>query len=84
MHHTQGAHLLRGVIRRPHQRIRLDPLEADLFAVVAQFGEFFHGVITIHRHVLLAGLQILTDGQNVHAPTALVTHHGFDLVHGFA
>jgi len=29
MHHTQRADLLCGVIRRPHQRIRLNPLEAN-------------------------------------------------------
>ncbi len=45
MHHTQRPDLLRRVIRRPHQRIRLHPLEANLFAVIAQFGEFFHRVI---------------------------------------
>ncbi len=34
--------------------------------------------------MLLARLQILADGEDVHAPTALVAHHGFDLVHLFA
>ncbi|MBV6466871.1 MAG: hypothetical protein PGMFKBFP_02198 [Anaerolineales bacterium] len=34
--------------------------------------------------MLLARLEVLADGQNVHAPTALVAHHGFDLVHRLA
>ncbi len=34
--------------------------------------------------MLLARLQILADRQDVHAPGALVAHHGLDLIHLFA
>ena len=34
--------------------------------------------------MLLTRLQVLTDGQYLHAIGVLVTHHGFDLVRGFA
>src|SRR5690606_28818743 len=78
---AQRPHLLCGVVGRAHQRPALHPLEAELHTEFLQLCELFQSVVAVHRQVLLAWLEILADGEDVHAPTALVAHHGLDFIH---
>jgi acyl-lipid omega-6 desaturase (Delta-12 desaturase) len=69
VHDAQRPHLIGGVVRRAHQRPALHPLEADPQPVgFPELGELFRGVVALDRQVLLAGLQILADRQDIHAP----------------
>ena len=84
VHNAQGAYLLRRVVGGAHQGAALHPTEADFHPEIVQFLKFFGGVVARNRQVLLAGLQILADGQDVHPPGAQIAHHFFHFVHRFA
>lgn len=80
---AESADLLSSVVGGAHQRAAFNPLKADFGAVALELSEFFQGVIAVNGQVFLAGLEVLANGEDVDAPTALIAHDRLDFVERF-
>ena len=73
-----------GVIRRPHERSAGDERETEAAALFADLVELFRSPVAFDRQLSRAGLEVLTDGENVDSNAAQVGCYVEDFVFGLA
>ena len=73
-----------GVVGGANERPRFHMSDSQVHAELGQFGEFVRMNVARHWQMLARGLQVLSEGENVHSHLGKLPNHVSDFFHVFA